>query len=130
MAAIFLDTTVLVDALRGGPAGDRVHALQRAGFTPFVCAINVDELWRGARGVIQEKEIARLLRGLRVVPLRAEEGERAGRWRRDFASRGITLGQADCLIAAAALTVGAHIATANVADFPMPEIVVEDWSNG
>ncbi|HZP95169.1 MAG TPA: type II toxin-antitoxin system VapC family toxin [Candidatus Limnocylindria bacterium] len=129
MAAIFLDTTVLVDALRGGPAGARVRVLRRDGFTPFVCAINVDELWRGARGPTQEKEVARLLRGLRVVPLRAEEGERAGRWRRDFGARGITLGQADCLIAAAAVTVGARLATANVSDFPMPELVVEDWSD-
>src|SRR5581483_10427061 len=115
MAAIFLDTTVLVDALRGGPAGARVRVLRRDGFTPFVCAINVDELWRGARGPTQEKEVARLLRGLRVVPLRAEEGERAGRWRRDFGARGVT--------------VGARLATANVSDFPMPELVVEDWSD-
>jgi predicted nucleic acid-binding protein len=77
---------------------------------------------------VQESEVTTLLRGLRIAPLGAEEGERAGRWRRDFATRGVTLGQADCLIASAAVTIGAPLATANVADFPMRELVVEDWS--
>jgi hypothetical protein len=40
------------------------------------------------------------------------------------------LHQADCLIAAAAVGVGASLATANVADFPMPELTVEDWPSG
>lgn len=120
---------MLVDAVRGGASGDRIRLLVRDGIVPLVCAINVDELWRGAHGRVQEAAVERLLRGLRVVPLRAPEGERAGRWRRDFAARGITLGQADCLIAAAAMTLGARLATANVADFPMPEVVVEDWSD-
>jgi predicted nucleic acid-binding protein len=126
--AIFLDTTVLIDALRGRPAADRLRALRRSGIFPFVCAINVDELWRGARGPVQESEVTTLLRGLRIAPLGAEEGERAGRWRRDFAARGVTLGQADCLIASAAVTMGAPLATANVTDFPMRELMVEDWS--
>jgi len=126
--AIFLDTTVLIDALRGRPAADRLRALRRSGVFPFVCAINVDELWRGARGPVQENELTKLIRGLRIAPLGEEEGERAGRWRRDFATRGVTLGQADCLIASAAVTIGAPLATANITDFPMRELVVEDWS--
>ena len=123
-----LDTTVLVDIVRGGPLVHRFRALRSSGVTPFVCAINVDELWRGAHGPAQEAAVVGLLRGVRVVPLRAEEGERAGRWRRDFAAKGVTLDQADCLIAAAAVTISAPIATANLRDFPMPELVVEDWS--
>jgi predicted nucleic acid-binding protein len=42
----------------------------------------------------------------------------------------VTLHQADCLIAAAALGVGASIATANVDDFPMGEIPVDHWPAG
>ena len=51
----------------------------------------------------------------------------AGTWRRDYAREGVALHQADCLIAAAALGVGAALATANTADFPMSELVVEHW---
>ena len=62
-----------------------------------------------------------------MAPLGAAEGIRAGRWRREFAARGITLHQADCLIAAAAHGIEATLATANVDDFPMSEVVVEHW---
>lgn len=128
MPAIFLDTTVLVDALRGRGAAIRLRALVEDDVPAFVCAINVDELWRGARGRAQEGDVAALLRGLRIVPLGHDEGERAGRWRRDFAVKGVALSQADCLIAAAAVTIGAPLATSDLGGFPMPELVVEDWS--
>jgi predicted nucleic acid-binding protein len=50
--------------------------------------------------------------------------------RPEFAERGITLHQADCLIAATAVGIGASLATANVDDFPMPEATVEEWPSG
>lgn len=70
----------------------------------------------------------RLFGALRLAPLGLAEGIRAGTWRREFAERGVTLHQADCLIAAAAAGVGASLATANVADFPMSDVVVEHWA--
>lgn len=117
---------MLIDVLRGRAAADRLRRVLASGPVPFICAINIEELWRGSRPD-EERAIAALIRGLRVVPLGADEAERAGRWRRDYAARGITLSQGDCLIAAAALGVGASLATANVADFPMRELVVEEW---
>ena len=69
----------------------------------------------------------RLFNGLRLAPLGVAEGVRAGTWRREFAQRGVTLHQADCLIAAAAAGIGASLATANVGDFPISEITVEHW---
>jgi predicted nucleic acid-binding protein len=60
------------------------------------------------------------MRGLRCAPLGPSEGSRAGQWRREFAGRGITLHQADCLIAAAAATgIDARLATGNPDDFPI-----------
>ena len=69
----------------------------------------------------------RLFNGMRLAPLGSAEGIRAGTWRREFAERGVTLYQADCLIAAAAAGVDASVATANVADYPMSEGEVENW---
>ncbi len=54
----------------------------------------------------------------------------AGSWRRRFGEQGITLTQADCLIAAAAVSAGARLATGNVRDFPMPELELEHWPAG
>jgi predicted nucleic acid-binding protein len=129
MPALLLDTTVLIDALRGKGAADRLRALRSVSEPPYVCAINVEELWRGARRG-EEAAIRRLLRGLRVVALGLEQGERAGQWRRDYAAKGITLSQANCLVAASAVTVGARLATGNPKDFPMPDLVVEHWRSG
>jgi predicted nucleic acid-binding protein len=96
---------------------------------PWVCAINVEEVWRGIQPS-EEADVARLLGGVRVIPLDRTEGEVAGRWRRTFAERGVTLHQADCLIAAAALRIGATLATGNPAHYPMSEIIVEHWPVG
>jgi hypothetical protein len=94
-----------------------------------VCAISVEELWRGLRPT-EEPIVRRLLNGLRLAPLGVAEGVRAGTWRREFAAQGMTLHQADCLIAAAAVGIGAPLATANVADFPMEQLAVEHWPSG
>ncbi len=78
----------------------------------------------------EEEAVGRLLTALRIAPLGRAEGERAGRWRARFAADGVRLGQADCLIAAAAVGVGARLATGNPRDFPMDELEVEDWPVG
>ncbi|MDP9387282.1 MAG: PIN domain-containing protein [Actinomycetota bacterium] len=129
MGAVLLDTTVLIDALRGRPAADRLRALRRAGDTPFVCAVNVEEVMRGLRKG-EEAGARRLLTGLRTASLGRDEGCRAGRWRRELAATGTTLSQADCLVAAAAVGIGARLATGNPNDFPMAELAVEHWPVG
>jgi predicted nucleic acid-binding protein len=126
---LLLDTTVLIDALRGRPAAERVRALRDTGQAPWICAINVEEVLRGSR-TAEETVVKRFLGGIRLAPLGRAEGEQAGRWRREYARQGITLSQADCLIAAAAVGVGARLATGNPKHFPMPELGVEHWPVG
>jgi predicted nucleic acid-binding protein len=126
---LLLDTTVLIDVLRGRPAAERVRALRDTGQAPWICAINAEEVLRGAR-IAEETVLTRFLSGMRLARLDLTEGERAGRWRREYAAQGVTLSQADCLIAAAAVGVGARLATGNPKHFPMPELEVEHWPVG
>jgi predicted nucleic acid-binding protein len=126
---LLLDTTVLIDALRGRSAAERVRGLREEAHVPWVCTINVEEVVRGAADD-EQRAVQTFLRGMRLAPLGWSEGELAGAWRRDFASRGVTLSQADCLIAAAALGVGARLATGNPKHFPMTELEVEHWPVG
>jgi predicted nucleic acid-binding protein len=126
---ILLDTTVLVDALRGRRAAERLRGLRQSKQIPWICAMNVEEVMRGIREHERDGTL-RLLRGMHLAPLGREEGTRAGDWRREFAARGVTLSQADCLIAAAAVGVGVSLATGNPKDFPMPELDVEHWPVG
>lgn len=129
MAAVLLDTTVLIDVLRGRSAADRVRRMRPGGDTPHVCAVNVEEVARGLRP--EERAGARLLfAGVGLVPLGEDEGWRAGEWRREYAARGHTLSQADCLVAAAALAVGGRLVTGNPRHFPMHGLDVEHWPAG
>lgn len=126
---MLLDTTVLIDVLRGRPAVSRLLALGDAGDVPCTTAVNVEEVVRGLRPS-EERAAGRLFAGLVHLPLGLAEGRRAGRWRREFARRGRTLAQADCLIAAAAAATGATLATGNPRDFPMRGVRIEHWPVG
>jgi predicted nucleic acid-binding protein len=130
VATIVLDTTVLIDLLRGRPAAvGRLGALRQRGDLLATTVVNLEEIARGLRPAEQETA-GRLLSGLRLARLDAEAGMRAGTWRREHAERGVTLSQADCLIAAAAVGVGATLATGNPKHFPMAELRVEHWPAG
>jgi len=95
--------TVPIDLLRGPERRRRAAARASLCGRPSVhLAGDVDEIFR-----------------------RAQDGRRAGEWRRAFRGRGRTLAQADCLIAAAALAVGGRLATGDPKHVPMPELTVE-----
>lgn len=124
-----LDSTVLIDFLRGRPAVQRVQSLRSAGDVPGTTAINVEEIVRGLRA--GEHEAARrLFAGLVIVPITEARGWQAGLWRRESAARGVTLWQADCLIAATAAHLHAVLVTGNPKDFPMTEVAIEHWPVG
>jgi hypothetical protein len=130
MAAVLLDTTVLIDYLRGREgARDRLRAVRERGDDAYVCAISVEEVTRGIHPR-EDDAIIELLDGLLVAPLRVAEGRLAGYWRRSLARRGRTLTQSDALVAAASVGVGARLATGNPKDFPMRGVEVEHWSVG
>ena len=128
--SILLDTTVLIDLLRDRPQTvKRLIALHQHGDVPFTTPISVEEVHRGLRDT-ERVGATRLFDGLRIVPIGRLEGVQAGDWRRDHASAGMTLAQADCLIAAAAVAVGVPLATGNPTDFPMRELEVQHWPVG
>lgn len=119
-----LDSTVLIDFLRGVE-----HVRERLRDRPGVfltSAVVVDQVLYGIRSG-EGKATHRLIEGLDVVAVGRLEAVLAARWRREFARRGVTLQQADCLIAACAVTRGVPLATANVKDFPMEELTLEHW---
>jgi len=120
--ALFLDTSVVIDLLRG--AGYTAELLERRPLS--VSPITIHGVLRG----IREEEEARtldLLDALRIVPIGRGEAALSARWRREFGARGVTLHMADSLIAAGATLRGLSLATGNVKHFPMPELRVEQW---
>jgi predicted nucleic acid-binding protein len=124
-----LDSTVLIDFLGGRPAVARVEELRDAGDVPATTAINVEEIVRGLSS-FQIHAARGLFDGLVVLPIDVRAAWQAGSWRRAFAARGVTLYQADCLVAATALTNRATLVTGNPKDFPMAEVAVVHWPVG
>jgi predicted nucleic acid-binding protein len=130
MAPILLDSTVVIDYLRGRPAvHERLRSRFEAGDDLLVCAITVEEVSRGIRPR-EEDVFLELLDGLLVAPLGVAEGRLAGFWRRSGDRRGRTFSQSDALIAAAAVGAGASVATGNPKDFTMKGVTVEHWPVG
>jgi predicted nucleic acid-binding protein len=127
---VLLDTTVLIDVLRGRPETiERLRSLRRQPGVPHTTAINVEEIHRGLRDD-EAAAVDQLFDGLRVVEITRAHGELAGRWRRDHAAAGLTLAQADCLIAAAAVALGIPLATGNARHFPIRELDLQHWPVG
>src|SRR2546427_5123474 len=68
MAAVLLDSTVLIDLLRRRPgATERLARLQSGGDTPFVCAVSVEEITRGLHPAEDDAAI-RCSKGTRGAP--------------------------------------------------------------
>jgi hypothetical protein len=65
---VVLDSTVLIDALRGYPAANRILSLRRSGAQLGVSPISIEEIWRGLRDG-EELAAARLINALRIAPI-------------------------------------------------------------
>lgn len=124
-----LDSTVLIDYLRGRPAVQRVSALDDAGDLLATTAVNVEEIVRGLRPT-EVGAAAELFAGLEVLAVDLAAAWQAGEWRQALATGGTTLWQADCLVAATAKVNGASLITGNPKDFPMAGLDVVHWPVG
>lgn len=122
MAKYLLDTTALINHLRGRPeVVDLVSSLASQGHQLGICCINVAELYSGLNPGEQDRA-ERLVDSLDYYEVSREAAKQAGRYRYDFARRGVTLSFADTLIAATAINEMATLITANAKDFPMEEL--------
>ncbi len=119
---ILLDTSVLIDVLRGRPDRKAELAnLVRAGHRLMTTAVNVAEIYAGMR-VAEAPRTEEFLSGLECLELKLTDARLAGRMKHKWSEKGRTLTLADTMIAAIALENGCHLFTDNRRDFPMPEL--------
>ena len=124
MARYLLDADVVIDWLLGFPSSVAlVKDLHERGESLCTSAVVVAEIHSGVRPA--EIGVAdAFLESCSYLPTGYEDARQAGRWRYEFARRGIALSTTDMLVAAAALSHQATIVTGNVKDFPMEEVTV------
>lgn len=112
---IVLDTTVLIDLLRGNRAA--LAYLRSLTDVPACSEVTRVEVMRGIRAPERGATEA-LMRAVRWIGLDEEIARRAGAlgrtWRRSH-----LLATTDLVVAATAQEFGAHLATSNINHFPM-----------
>ncbi|MBI2266409.1 MAG: PIN domain-containing protein [Armatimonadetes bacterium] len=122
MAVYLLDTTEVIRYLRNIPETvTRIRDLARNGHTLGCTCITVGEVYAGMKPREKEKTDL-LLDSLSYFEPSRETAKVAGKWAREYQSRGLKLTILDTLIAAVAYQEKALLITDNKKDFPMSEI--------
>ncbi len=122
-----LDTTVLVDVLRGRGEGYLIAAnLMRSGDPLVTSVMNVAEIYAGLRKGEQARA-SELIRTMNVLPVTNAIAIKGGELKNVWARKGRTLALVDTLVAATAIEHGFTLATNNLKDFPMPELTLHPW---
>lgn len=120
-----LDTDAVIDFLKGVTTTVAlVIQLLRERRRLCVCDVVVCEVYSGLQSSAQRHRAEELLAVLEYIPTSVFAARQAGEWRSLYRSQGIQLSATDCLIAAVALEHGLRVITANVRDYPMPELHV------
>ena len=130
MANYLLDTTVLIDCLRG--KSETVEFLGRIaseGSVAGCCLINIVEVYAGMRDR-ERQATKKLLESLEYYEVTKDIAQQAGEYKRQYGERGITLSLSDVIIAAVAISDELVLVTGNPRHYPMPEISLKQVEAG
>jgi predicted nucleic acid-binding protein len=127
VTAYLLDTTFIVDYLRGTPAAvERLREIVEGGDLAFVNDVVSAEAWAGSPSD-DDRALSTLLQFLEFIAAGPDHARVAGRWRAHSRAAGRDIGIADALIAACAADGRATVLTRNVRDFAMTPVPVETY---
>jgi predicted nucleic acid-binding protein len=125
VANYLLDTTVIIDCLRGKKQIiDFLTKLASEGSTAGCCAVNVVEVYAGMRED-ERRPTKKFLDSLEYYEVRRDMAELAGEYKRRYAAKGITLSVSDAIIAAVAISNNLVFVTDNLKHYPMPELDIK-----
>lgn len=123
MPDYLFDSGILILHLRNQPGYPELTAHLLDSADAYISAMSHLEIVRGMR----DREITKtfkLLKSFETIPMTGEIADLAGELIRSWRTRGVTLGDADAVIAASALHDDLTLVTTNVRHFPMPELSV------
>ena len=122
MTAYLLDTTVIIDYLRGSSRTvDLLQRLAGEGSSLGSCLVNIIEVAAGTREV--ERSITdEFLDSLEYYDLTKDMTKKAAEFQRVYQSQGIPLSLSDVVIASVAISYGLTLLTDYPGRYPMPEV--------
>lgn len=130
---MILDTTILIDLLRGDKAAiAKVEALEASGEILWIPTPVVFELWEGIersdRPEKERRKVADVLAGYTVLPFSNEHAARAGTLSGSLVRRGEMIDPVDAQIAGVALAEARPLLTRNAKHFErVAGLVVESY---
>jgi len=133
ISLVCLDTSFLIDLLRGTPAAEKKLQFYTDKFEPITTTpISAAELFKGAyRAKEKRAELAKvraLLEYFELLDLSLQACENYGRLLNELRSKGSPIGDLDTLVASAAITDRQILLTRNKAHFEkVPGLIVETW---
>ena len=124
MSTFLLDTSVIIDAIKGKRNRDQLlKDLLHQGHLLACCPINVTEVYAGMR-THEETRTLNLLESLQYYPITWPIARLAGELKRDYGRRGVSLATTDATIAAVALHHQLTLITDNLRHYPMKELTL------
>jgi predicted nucleic acid-binding protein len=121
VARHLLDSDVLIWILRGKTSAVQFVSELQKDEVPAISTISIYEIWTGSKAH-EEALISEFLSSLTVLPVSIDIAKAAAGYYKEFRSKGITLTNADTMIAATAHVHGLILVTQNQRDFPMNDI--------
>jgi predicted nucleic acid-binding protein len=125
MADYLLDTTVIIDYLRGENRKVKfIKKLASEGSLLGCCLVNIIEVYAGMRE--REREATEeILDSLEYYEVTKEIAKKAGQYKRVYREKGVTLSLPDVIIAALAISNNLTLVTDNLRHYPMPELNIK-----
>jgi predicted nucleic acid-binding protein len=128
MSDYLLDTNILIRYFRQEQGFRDLLGKLAADDWLCISAITRLEVVRGMRP--HERQVTfELLNSVETIHVTSEVADRAGELMYGWQKRGVTLGEADALIAATALQYNLSLVTTNAKHFPMTDLVVYSADN-
>lgn len=123
MSDYLLDTNILILYFRKTEGyRDLLEALAKDD-TLYISAMTRLEIVRGMHDRERESTFD-LLDSLETIDITVEIADRAGELIRSWRTQGVSLGEADAIIAATALNHGLALVTTNARHFPMHDLII------
>jgi len=126
MAKYLLDTTTIIDHLRGNKkVNSYLERIGQRGDIAGCCCINIAETYAGMRKKEKEKT-DRFIESLYYFEVTKEVAKLTGELRQKYFKKGKTLATTNVIITATAITYNLILITKNVKHYPFSELRIEE----
>ena len=126
MAQYLLDTTTIIDHLRGDKKVNfYLEEIGTRGDIVGCCCINITETYTGMKDK-EKEQTDKFIESLYYFPVTKEIAKLAGKLKQKYGKKGKTLATSDVIIADTAIAYGLILITKNKKHYPFSELEIKE----